>query len=227
MALRQIGRALSGVTLTPFPTPISAPRAMVAAITVRPMARSAARPPAAAADSSEVARAASLAEQKKHGFMTDAITRAKKTAMLKGRRDPTEGKPRMWYAKIRNNDTSVWKLNLVAKLVRGMSVDNAITQMKFSPKKAAKFVLRGIYQARSNAIKEGIDDPSKMYVSESYPTKGHNTKGIRFHGRGRTGRVVHPKTHYFCILAEGRPEVTGHRRQTRAEWEAEQQQKFW
>ena len=40
-----------------------------------------------------------------------------------------QGKPKVWYASIMNNDTSVWKLNLVARVIRGMPVDNAITQV--------------------------------------------------------------------------------------------------
>lgn len=41
----------------------------------------------------------------------------------------TQGKPRVWYATTQNNDTSAWKLNLVARVVRGLPVDNAITQV--------------------------------------------------------------------------------------------------
>jgi hypothetical protein len=43
-----------------------------------------------------------------------------------------QGLPLVWHASIKNTDTSVWKLNLVAKLIRGMTVEDAIKQVSTS-----------------------------------------------------------------------------------------------
>lgn len=134
-----------------------------------------------------------------------AIASARRHAKAVGRPDPFEGQPAAFYAQIRNNATSTWKLNLVARVVRGMTINDAINQMKFSPKKAAKFVLRGLYNARSEAAKAKIESLDNLWVCESFVGRGHNTKDIRYHGRSRSGRVVRPKSHYFVKLVEGKP----------------------
>eukprot|EP00038_Savillea_parva_P008774 m.179119 g.179119 ORF g.179119 m.179119 type:complete len:210 (+) comp14683_c0_seq1:25-654(+) len=159
-------------------------------------------------------------------FNSKAMARAQEQAELRGRPDPFEGNARVWHAAIRNNDTSVWKLNLVSRLVRGMAVDDAIAQMEFSPKKAATFVLRAIHSARSHARRDGKEDLSDLWVKESYCGRGHNTKGIRYHGRGRTGRMVHPKTHYFIKLEEGKPPSQWKERMPREEWDRRNQEKL-
>jgi large subunit ribosomal protein L22 len=43
-------------------------------------------------------------------------------------------------------------VNLVAELVRGMRVDDALMQMAVSPKRAAKVVAKVVHSARANAV---------------------------------------------------------------------------
>jgi large subunit ribosomal protein L22 len=86
--------------------------------------------------------------------------------------------------------TSPWKLNLVAKQIRGMSVDDALAQLQFSPKKAAVYISKVIKQTKLNAeVNNGVADGANMHIFESYVGKGNNMDRIRYHAQGRSGTV--------------------------------------
>lgn len=101
---------------------------------------------------------------------------------------------------------SPWKMWYIACLVRGMSVDEAIKQLKFVFKKGASIVSETIEEARQLAIKEhNVEYGSNLWVAESFVGKGKVIKGVRRHARGRTGRVEYFHCHYFVRLEEGTP----------------------
>ncbi|XP_050299722.1 39S ribosomal protein L22, mitochondrial [Anthonomus grandis grandis] len=101
---------------------------------------------------------------------------------------------------------SPWKMWYIATLVRGMSVDEAIKQLKFIPKKGAKDVREVIEEAKELALKEhNVEYPSNMWVAESFVGKGVVIKGMRRHGRQRFGIVEYFHCHYFVRLEEGEP----------------------
>jgi large subunit ribosomal protein L22 len=101
---------------------------------------------------------------------------------------------------------SPWKMWYIACLVRGMTVDEAIKQLKFVIKKGAKDVRETIEEARELALKEhNVEFASNLWVAESLVSKGKVIKGIRRHSRGRTGLVEYFHCHYFVRLEEGKP----------------------
>ncbi|XP_063903722.1 large ribosomal subunit protein uL22m [Zophobas morio] len=101
---------------------------------------------------------------------------------------------------------SPWKMWYIACLVRGMTVDEAIKQLKFVLMKGAKDVRETIEEARDLAVKEhNVEFASNLWVAESFVGKGHVVKGIRRHGRARFGRVEYFHCHYFVRLEEGKP----------------------
>lgn len=56
----------------------------------------------------------------------------------------------------------------IACLVRGMSVDEAIKQLKFVPKKGAKDVRETIEEAREMAVKDhNVEFPTNLWVGKS------------------------------------------------------------
>ncbi|RDD39289.1 39S ribosomal protein L22, mitochondrial [Trichoplax sp. H2] len=98
------------------------------------------------------------------------------------------------------------KLNLLARLIRRMRVDDAIAQMQFSPKRLAKPILRVILQAKEEAAKEhNLTDPNQLFVEESTVGRGLILKGVRYHGKGRAGVQRTYYCHYFLKLKEGQP----------------------
>ncbi|KAL3266785.1 hypothetical protein HHI36_010943 [Cryptolaemus montrouzieri] len=67
------------------------------------------------------------------------------------------------------------KMWYIACLVRGMTVDKAIEQLKFVPKKGAKDVLEVIEEAKALAVKDhNVEFGSNLWVAESFVGKGSN-----------------------------------------------------
>nr|XP_022903940.1 39S ribosomal protein L22, mitochondrial [Onthophagus taurus] len=101
---------------------------------------------------------------------------------------------------------SPWKMWYIACLVRGMTVDEAIKQLKFVLKKGAKDVRETIEEARDLAVKRhNVEFGSNLWVAESFVGKGPVFKGVRRHARVRPGIVEYFHCHYFVRLEEGKP----------------------
>lgn len=94
----------------------------------------------------------------------------------------------------------------IACLVRGMSVDEALRQLKFVLKKGATDVAETIKEAQQMAVNNhNVEYGSNLWVAESFVGKGNVIKGIRRHARGRMGTVEYFHCHYFVRLEEGEP----------------------
>ncbi|XP_018329980.1 39S ribosomal protein L22, mitochondrial [Agrilus planipennis] len=101
---------------------------------------------------------------------------------------------------------SPWKMWYIACMVRGLSVDEAIKQLKFVMKKGARYVRETIEEAKELAVKDhNVEFGSNLWVAESFVGKGEVIKGIRRHARGRYGKVEYFHCHYFVRLEEGPP----------------------
>jgi len=101
---------------------------------------------------------------------------------------------------------SPWKMWYIACMIRGMSVDEAIKQLKFVNKKGAKDVREVLEEAEDLAAKKhNVEFPSNMWVAESFVTKGLVYKGVRRHARKRMGTVEYFHCHYYVRLEEGTP----------------------
>ncbi|XP_051960856.1 39S ribosomal protein L22, mitochondrial-like [Xyrauchen texanus] len=107
------------------------------------------------------------------------------------RRQIKYSKDKMWY---------------LAKLIRGMTVDQALTQLEFNDKKGAKIMKEVILEAQEMAVKNhNVEYKSNLYIAESFSSKGKYLKRIRFHGRGMFGIMDKVHCHYFVKLVEGVP----------------------
>uniref|UniRef100_A0A665TP73 Large ribosomal subunit protein uL22m n=1 Tax=Echeneis naucrates TaxID=173247 RepID=A0A665TP73_ECHNA len=107
------------------------------------------------------------------------------------RRQIKYSKDKMWY---------------LAKLIRGMSIDEAVAQLEFSDKKGAKIMKEVLLEAQEMAVKNhNVEYKSNLYVAESYSGKGKYLKRIRYHGRGMFGIMDKVYCHYFVKLVEGPP----------------------
>ncbi|XP_047463017.1 39S ribosomal protein L22, mitochondrial [Mugil cephalus] len=107
------------------------------------------------------------------------------------RRQIKYSKDKMWY---------------LAKLIRGMSIDEAIAQLEFNDKKGAKIIKEVLLEAQEMAVKRhNVEFKSNLYVAESLSGKGKYLKRIRYHGRGMFGIMDIVYSHYFVKLVEGAP----------------------
>ncbi|KAG0466114.1 hypothetical protein HPP92_017694 [Vanilla planifolia] len=106
----------------------------------------------------------------------------------------------------KNIKQSPKKVNLVAKLVRGMRVEDALLQLQVLVKRAAKTVYQVIHSARANASHNHGLDPDKLIVAEAFVGKGLYLKRISFHAKGRSGIRVRPKCRLTVVVRETTPE---------------------
>uniref|UniRef100_A0A8C6QCP1 Large ribosomal subunit protein uL22m n=1 Tax=Nannospalax galili TaxID=1026970 RepID=A0A8C6QCP1_NANGA len=107
------------------------------------------------------------------------------------RRQIKYSKDKMWY---------------LAKLIRGMSIDQALAQLEFSDKKGAQVIKEVLLEAQDMAVRDhNVEFRSNLYVAESTSGRGQCLKRIRYHGRGRCGIMEKVYCHYFVKLVEGAP----------------------
>ncbi|XP_019713674.1 large ribosomal subunit protein uL22m [Hippocampus comes] len=107
------------------------------------------------------------------------------------RRQIKYSKDKMWY---------------LAKMIRGMSIDEAVAQLQFNDKKGAKIMREVLLEAQEMAVKNhNVEYKSNLYVAESHTGKGMYLKRIRYHGRGMFGIMDKVYCHYFVKLVEGPP----------------------
>ncbi|XP_068657824.1 uncharacterized protein [Aristolochia californica] len=101
---------------------------------------------------------------------------------------------------------SAKKVNLVATLVRGMRVEDALLQLQVTIKRASKTVYQVIHSARANATHNHGLDPDRLLVAEAYVGKGFCKKRISYHSKGRSGIKVRPECRLTVVVREITPE---------------------
>ena len=95
-------------------------------------------------------------------------------------------------AKLRMLKTSPQKLNLVAGLIRGKKVEQALTDLTFSKKRIAVDVKKGLQSAIANAENNHNLDVDELVVAEAYVGKNLTMKRGRPRARGRFGKIIKP-----------------------------------
>ena len=94
------------------------------------------------------------------------------------------------------------KARLIADLVRGKSVDHAITSLRFLPKKGARLLKKVIESALANASQnEGIDVDT-LYVKSIFIDGGPMLKRIMPRAQGRANRILKRTSHITVVLDE-------------------------
>ncbi|KAJ3305317.1 hypothetical protein HDV03_001610 [Kappamyces sp. JEL0829] len=92
------------------------------------------------------------------------------------------------------------KLNHLARLIRGMSLEQAQAQMRNVLKKRGKDVAAMLHRAGCALGHNWGQDKTQYIISQSWVGKGVFLKRIRIHGRGRTGRMTRPYAHLKVML---------------------------
>lgn len=114
-----------------------------------------------------------------------------------------EAKKSIFVSKLNNCPTSPRKMRLVADMIRGEEVNNALDLLKFSPKEASrkleKLLLSAIanWQNKNENVK--IDD-SHLFVKEIFVDQGRTLKRIRPAPQGRAYRIRKRSNHVTLIL---------------------------
>lgn len=106
-------------------------------------------------------------------------------------------------AVLRHVRMSPRKGRLVADLIRGKQVEQALSILRFTPKKAARILIKTLRSAIANATDTQNVDPDKLYVKTTYVDGGKTWKRFtpRAHGRATP---IRKRTSHFTIIVEER-----------------------
>jgi large subunit ribosomal protein L22 len=116
-----------------------------------------------------------------------------------------EAKKTQYFARLNNCPTSPRKMRLVADLVRGKDVEEALNILKFTNKEAAGRVYKLLLSAIANwqAKNEGVRmEESELYVKEISVDGGRVLKRIQPAPQGRAHRIRKPSNHVTLVLGD-------------------------
>ena len=94
------------------------------------------------------------------------------------------------------------KAGLVADVIRGKSVTEALAVLRFLPQRAAKEYAKVVKSAAANAETNFNLDPNDLYVIRATADKGMTLKRFRPKARGRVGPILKRSSHLTVVVAE-------------------------
>lgn len=106
----------------------------------------------------------------------------------------------------RNLRISSKKVNLVAHMVRGKAVEEALVFLSFAPKKSAKALMETIRSAAANAEQNFKQARKDLYVSTIVVNEGATIKRSRPVSRGRSHPIMKRTSHITVQLSVKAPE---------------------
>ncbi len=106
-------------------------------------------------------------------------------------------------ARLKGAQISAQKVRLVADQVRGMSVEEALSLLEYSPKKAAHIVKKLLDSAIANAENNEGADVDELKVSSIFVDEGTTMKRLRPRAKGRADRILKRSCHITIKVADG------------------------
>jgi large subunit ribosomal protein L22 len=103
---------------------------------------------------------------------------------------------------VRGVRLSVDKGRLVADMVRGKKVDQALNILNFTPKKAAGIVKKAIESAIANAEHNDGADIDELKVKAIHVEQGATLKRFAARAKGRGNRISKPTCHIFVTVGD-------------------------
>ena len=97
---------------------------------------------------------------------------------------------------------SAQKLNLVAQLIRGRKVGDALNILKFSTKGMAEPVYKVLASAIANAENNHNLDVDNLVVAEASVGKSISLKRFATRARGKSTRIVKPFSRIRVVVRE-------------------------
>lgn len=114
-----------------------------------------------------------------------------------------EAKKQQYFAKLNNVPTSPRKMRLVADMIRGMEVNQALDVLHFSSKEASKRVEKLLRSAIANweQKNEGVRlEDSQLYVKEIFVDSARILKRLRPAPQGRAHRIRKRSNHVTLFI---------------------------
>ena len=108
-----------------------------------------------------------------------------------------EAKATLRYARISSR-----KVKIVADLIRGKKVDEALAIVKFAPKASSEILEKLLKSAIANAENNHGMNRGNLIVSEIYANQGPTLKRIRPAAKGSAVRIRKRTSHITIVLKE-------------------------
>ena len=108
-----------------------------------------------------------------------------------------EAKATLKFARISSR-----KVKIVADLIRGKKVDEALAIVKFTPKASSEIIEKLLKSAIANAENNHDMKHDKLYISEIYANQGPTLKRIRPAAKGSAVRIRKRTSHITIKLEE-------------------------
>lgn len=99
---------------------------------------------------------------------------------------------------------SAQKGRLVADLVRGKRVDQALNILAFTPKKGASIIKKVLESAIANAEHNQGADIDELKISKILVEKGPVLKRFTARAKGRGNRIIKPTCHVFLTVGDSK-----------------------
>jgi large subunit ribosomal protein L22 len=97
---------------------------------------------------------------------------------------------------------SAQKGRLVADMVRGKPVDQALNILAFSPKKGAEIIRKVVESAIANAEHNDGADIDVLKVKTIMVEEGTSLKRFTARAKGRGNRILKPTCHIYVSVGE-------------------------
>ena len=94
------------------------------------------------------------------------------------------------------------KLKWVVNLVRGKSVGEALTILKYYPAPGAQEVAKVVKSAAANAENNLLLNPDALRIVGIFANKGPSLKRFRARARGRAGRIIKRSSRITVLVDE-------------------------
>lgn len=107
-------------------------------------------------------------------------------------------------AKLRGVRLSAQKGRLVADLIRGKQVEQALNILQFSPKKGAAIIRKVLESAIANAEHNDGADIDELKVTQILVERGSFLRRFRAQSKGRGVRINKPTCNILVTVGDGR-----------------------
>ncbi|MBO4636474.1 MAG: 50S ribosomal protein L22 [Clostridiales bacterium] len=94
------------------------------------------------------------------------------------------------------------KVKIVADLIKGQSIDDAIAILTYTPKAASPVLLKVLKSAEANAVNNNGLNRGDLYVADAYANPGPILKRFIPRARGSANRINKRTSHVTVVLKE-------------------------
>ncbi len=118
-----------------------------------------------------------------------------------------EEKKKIAFAKLNNSPISPRKMRLVADMIRGKKIEEALTLLKFNSKFASIKIEKLLLSAISNWENKNEGkrkEEANLFVKEIFVNQGRTLKRLRPAPQGRAHRIRKRSNHVTLVLGDNK-----------------------